>query len=62
MDNSDIKIFYYVVYPGNNPTAIENALKKRNIWRQLSQDKQHINAHVLWKNLNFSPKIYLEAE
>ena len=51
-----------MVYTGNNPQVIENALKKRNCWAPVPNDKYPLQAHLLWKNLNFPPKFYSEAE
>ena len=40
MNTKTEKITYgYIVSPGNNPTVIENALKKRNVWLPLCPDK-----------------------
>jgi hypothetical protein len=36
---SDKTYYGYIVSPGNNPTVIENALKKRNVWQSMSADK-----------------------
>ena len=63
MDSKNERLTYnYLVYPGNNPNAIESALKKRNCWFPLPQDKYPLQAHLLWKNLNFPPKFYTEGE
>lgn len=48
----------YIVSPGNNPTVIENALKKRNVWQPLSAEKDLLSASFLWKQLNYSSKVY----
>jgi hypothetical protein len=55
---NDKTMFGYIISPGNNPTAIENALKKRNVWQALSPDRDLLSASFLWKQLNHSPKIY----
>lgn len=52
----------YVVYPGNNPAVIENALKKRNVWQVLPPDRDILNASFLWKQLNYSNKTYDDFE
>jgi hypothetical protein len=54
--------FGYIVSPGNNPAAIENALKKRNIWQSLSQEKELLSASFLWRQLNYSSKVYDDFE
>jgi hypothetical protein len=63
MENKNEKHKYgYIVWPGNNPTVIENALKKRNVWQAMNPDKDILNASFLWKQLNYSPKVYSEFE
>jgi hypothetical protein len=52
----------YIVSPGNNPAVIENALKKRNVWQALSPDKDLLSASFLWKQLNYSSKVYDDFE
>jgi hypothetical protein len=32
-------LYGYVILPGNNSTAIESALKKRNVWQPFNQEK-----------------------
>lgn len=60
---SDNKPLYgYIVSPGNNSTAIENALKKRNVWQSLSPDKELLSASFLWRQLNYSGKVYDDFE
>ncbi len=59
MEQKSDKILYgYIVSPGNNPTVIENALKKRNVWQSISPDKDLLSACFLWKQLNYSAKVY----
>jgi hypothetical protein len=59
MEVKNDKIIYgYIISPGNNSTAIENALKKRNVWQSLSADKELLSASFLWKQLNYSSKIH----
>lgn len=48
----------YVVYPGNNPTLIENALKKREIWHPLTPEKDLLSASFVWKQLNLATNLY----
>jgi hypothetical protein len=55
---NDKVIYGYIISPGNNSTAIENALKKRNDWQSLSADKDLLSASFLWKQLNYSTKVY----
>ena len=55
---NDKVIYGYIISPGNNSTAIENALKKRNVWQSLSADKDLLSASFLWKQLNYSTKVY----
>ena len=52
----------YVVYPGNNHTLIENALKKRGIWHSLAPEKDLLSAALVWKQLNLSSNIYGDFE
>lgn len=53
------KISYgYIVSPGNNPTVIENALKKRNVWQPMNPEKDLLSASFLWRQLNYSSKVY----
>lgn len=63
MNSKNEKITYgYIVSPGNNPTVIENALKKRNVWQSLNPDKELLSASFLWKQLNYSSKVYEDFE
>ena len=55
-------MFGYIVYPGNNPTVIENALKKRKVWHPVNPDKDILQAQFLWKNLNFTGKVYSDFD
>lgn len=59
---SEKTTYGYIVSPGNNSTAIENALKKRNIWQALSADKELLSASFLWRQLNYSAKVYEDFE
>jgi len=52
----------YLVSPGNNPTVIENALKKRNVWQSLNPEKELLSASFLWKQLNYNSKVYEDFE
>lgn len=52
----------YIISPGNNPAVIENALKKRNVWQSLSAEKDLLSASFLWKQLNYSSKVYDDFE
>lgn len=54
--------FGYIVSPGNNSTAIETALKKRNVWAPLSAEKELLSASFLWRQLNYSAKVYEDFE
>lgn len=63
MEAKNEKTLYgYIISPGNNPTVIENALKKRNVWQALSPDKDLLSASFLWKQLNYSSKVYDDFE
>jgi hypothetical protein len=63
MENStERKSYGFVVYPGNNPTVIEQALKKRGNWHSIPHDKDILAACLLWKNLNFVPRVLNEFE
>jgi hypothetical protein len=55
---SDKTTYGYIVSPGNNSTAIETALKKRNVWQALSAEKDLLSASFLWRQLNCSAKVY----
>jgi hypothetical protein len=55
-------VYWYIVSPGNNPAVIENALKKRNVWQSLNPDKELLSACLLWKQLNYSSKVYEDFE
>lgn len=59
---SEKTTYGYIVSPGNNSTAIEIALKKRNVWQALSPDKELLSASFLWRQLNYSPKVYDDFE
>lgn len=52
----------YIVYPGNNPTLIENALKKRGVWHPLSPERDLLSASLVWKQLNLAANIYGDFE
>ena len=51
-----------MLYLGNNPTVIENALKKRNVWTPLSAEKDLLSACFVWKQLNLASNIYADFE
>lgn len=53
--------FKYVIYPGNNHLAIQEALNARNVWQNIPADRI-MSANLIWKNLNFSTKIYSDFE
>lgn len=55
MDGSGI--YKYVLYPGNNPTVIQQALSKRKNWSQIPYDKI-LQANLIWKPLNFASTLY----
>ena len=57
---SEKTTYGYVLYPGNNPTVIENALKKRNVWTPLTPDKELLSACFVWKQLNLASNIYAD--
>lgn len=49
--------YKYVLYPGNNPTVIQEALARRKNWQQVPYDKILL-AHLVWKPLNFPSSLY----
>ena len=52
----------YIVYPGNNSSLIESALKKRNIWHPLAPEKDLLSAALVWKQLNLASNLYGDFE
>jgi len=52
----------YILSQGNNHLAIEQALKKRGVWTPLSAEKDFLSACFLWRQLNYSPKVYADFE
>jgi hypothetical protein len=57
----DSDAFKYVIYTGNNHTAIQEALASRNVWQNIPVDKI-MSANLVWKTLNFNSKLYSEFE
>lgn len=49
--------FKYVLYPGNNPAVIQEALAKRKVWSQIPVERI-LNANFIWKPLNFPSTLY----
>ena len=53
--------YKYVLYQGNNPTAIQEALVARRVWTQISTERQH-DANFIWKPLGFVDTLYDELD
>lgn len=49
--------YKYVLYSGNNPSVIQEALAKRKVWTQVTNDKIML-ANLIWKPLNFPASLY----
>lgn len=54
----DVSATYkYVLYGGNNPAVIQEALAKRKVWSQIPQEKLLL-ANFIWKPLNYASTVY----
>lgn len=53
--------YKYVLYQGNNPTAIQEALVARRVWTQISTEKIQ-SANFIWKPLGFVDTLYDELD
>lgn len=51
------KSYKYVLFPGNYPSVIQEALTRRNCWVQIPHDKI-LSANFAWKPLNYASTLY----
>jgi hypothetical protein len=51
---------YFSILPGNNSIAIQRALEKRAVWKELPPEKDYLSATFHWQQLNYAHKIYDE--
>ncbi len=49
--------YKYVLYPGNNPLVIQDALQRRKVWSALPPEKISW-ANLVWKPLNYPHSVY----
>jgi hypothetical protein len=57
----EITKYKFVVFPGNNPKVIQEALLKRNVWSAIPQDKL-LMSNFIWKPLNFTSSFYQDID
>lgn len=57
MNSAERKYYKYVLYPGNHPAVIQEALNRRNCWAQIPHDKI-LTANFSWKPLNYPTQLY----
>ena len=51
---------YFSILPGNNSIAIQRALEKRGVWKELPPEKDYLAASFHWQQLNYPHKVYEE--
>ena len=51
------KNYKYVLFPGNYPSVIQEALTRRNCWVQIPHEKI-LSANFSWKPLNYPSNLY----
>ena len=56
-NDKDGKKYFYYVYSGNFPHHIENALKKRGVWKQFDKSAQETKFQLRNFNALSPPKI-----
>lgn len=63
MSTKEIKhpFYKFVLYQGNNPTVIQDALALRKVWVQIPAEKI-LSANFVWKPLNFSSTLYNDLD
>ena len=55
------KYHKYLIFGGNNSSAIEAALLKRGNWQSVLKERV-LDANFIWKPLNFSSKLYNDVD
>lgn len=55
------KYHKYLIYGGNNSSAIEAALLKRGNWQSVLKERV-LDANFIWKPLNFPNRLYMDID